>query len=259
MKIFSDGACAGNPGPMGIGGLLLDGGRCVERFSQNAGHGTNNEAEYLAVIRALELAVKHSARAPVLHADSQLIVNQLNGGYAVRQPSLQRLHRKAVELARRLPGGVRFVWIPREQNTEADALASQACGIPQAPITERGVEVWKDASSRAASVPEDAHPGLKRFLSLSDPRFRDYAKLRVGGRDAVSRLKTERLIDAIRDRHGPKAASWIEAALRDGVEEPFGKTALRWCARGLPPDKALKKAAVDKEMAELAKRGRSGR
>jgi ribonuclease HI len=259
MKIFSDGACAGNPGPMGIGGVLLDGRKCVERFSQNAGHGTNNEAEYLAVIRALEIAAKHSAQAPVLHADSQLIVNQLNGNYAVRQASLQRLHRKAVDLARQFPGGVRFVWIPRKQNAEADALASQACGMPQAPITERGVKGWKDASSRAASVPEDAHPGLKRFLSLSEPRFRDYAKLRVGGRDAVSQLKSDRLIDAIRDQHGPKAASWLEAALQGGIQDPFSKTALRWCARGLPPDKALKKAAVDKEMAEVAKKRRGGR
>lgn len=250
---WSDGACAGNPGPMGIGGVLRCGDETVERFSEAAGVGTNNEAEYLAVIRLLEAATKYGAPGVVCRADSELVVRQLNGEYAVRQLHLYRLYKRATRLAQSFSQDVRFVWIPREQNAEADALASKAVGMPQAASSENGgVSPWTgdpdfEPDPKALAGIPDVPQAVARFLKIASPRFRDFLRLKTGGMDAFSRLPIERLRQIIQARHGPKAESWMMAAL-DGIEDSdYSKNALRWCARGLPPDLALKKASVDVE------------
>lgn len=122
--IWFDGACLGNPGPMGAGAVVQIGAR-TETLSVPLGPGTNNVAEYEAVIAGLALALRLGATSATLRGDSQLILRQLEGRYAVKAPALVPLHAEARQLMLRL-GQVGLHWIPREQNARADALAKQA-------------------------------------------------------------------------------------------------------------------------------------
>ena len=87
---------------------------------------TNNVAEYVAAIRALEYLVeRHHAGQVLMLGDSQLVVRQMNGEYAVRSPHLQAYHERLRQLAERFPE-VQFRWIPREENVRADELSKEA-------------------------------------------------------------------------------------------------------------------------------------
>ncbi|MFO8034027.1 MAG: ribonuclease HI family protein [Candidatus Bipolaricaulota bacterium] len=98
--LYCDGGSRGNPGPGAIGTLVLDGaGRELESFAACIGHTTNNQAEYTALIRGLELASRHSRGRLVCVLDSQLVVNQMSGLWRVRDSELRRLHNEAKKRA----------------------------------------------------------------------------------------------------------------------------------------------------------------
>jgi len=124
LIIFTDGAALGNPGPMGIGIVIYRGGKKAGEMSEYLGEGTNNVAEYTAVIRALEYAKAGGDKEVHVKSDSQLIVRQLNGEYKVKDAKLKPLKRKIESLREGM--SVRFEHIPREQNGEADALSKEA-------------------------------------------------------------------------------------------------------------------------------------
>jgi len=88
LRIYTDGASKGNPGPMYIGIAIYKGKELVRTVSESVGTGTNNKAEYLAVVRALEEAEKIGADEVELRSDSQLLVRQLNGQYKVRSKNI---------------------------------------------------------------------------------------------------------------------------------------------------------------------------
>lgn len=121
-----DGASRGNPGPAAIGVAIFDeNGAPVRRISETIGHTTNNVAEYQAVIRAAEEALRLGAARLTLLLDSELLACQLRGVYKVKAPHLQPYHEKALGLLGRLDSWeVRHV--PREQNAAADRLANEA-------------------------------------------------------------------------------------------------------------------------------------
>lgn len=122
--VWFDGACLGNPGPMGAGVVVQCGAR-RRTLAKPLGRGTNNIAEYEAAIAGLSLALGMGATSATLHGDSQLILRQLGGSYKVRAAALQALHAQARALMAEL-GDVRLEWVPREQNTEADELSKAA-------------------------------------------------------------------------------------------------------------------------------------
>ncbi len=96
VTIYTDGACSGNPGPAGIGAILVSGGRTKE-ISRPIGHGTNNIAEYTAVVEALK-ALKDRGQCEVtLYTDSELVIGMLNGWRAKVNVELVR---EMKELAR---------------------------------------------------------------------------------------------------------------------------------------------------------------
>jgi len=124
--IHVDGASRGNPGEAAIGAVIKDEqGRLVASISQRIGRTTNNQAEYRAVIAALEKALKMGVREVELRADSELVVKQLKGEYRVKRVTLKPLY----ERVRQLQGKLELLTIrhiPREQNAEADNLANRA-------------------------------------------------------------------------------------------------------------------------------------
>src|SRR3989344_3786410 len=124
LVIHTDGACAGNPGPMGIGIVVWKHGKKVKEISEYIGHGTNNIAEYSAVIRALEEAHTLKEKNVTIKTDSELVVRQLQGKYKVKNARLKPLQRKIAALA--ISMHLSFQHVPRERNKLADKLSKEA-------------------------------------------------------------------------------------------------------------------------------------
>lgn len=122
--VWFDGACLGNPGPMGAGAVVEAGGERKE-LSRGMGRGTNNEAEYHGLLLALRHALAAGANEVTVRGDSQLVLRQVEGRYAVRAPGLQPLHAEAVALLKRFRT-VQIEWVPRADNADADRLAGEA-------------------------------------------------------------------------------------------------------------------------------------
>ena len=124
--IWVDGASRGNPGPAAIGAVIKDEqGRLHARISRRIGITTNNQAEYRAIIAALEKAISLGVRQVEINSDSQLVVRQINGRYRVKKPELKPLYQQVKQLQGSLEGFA-VAHIPREQNSEADGLANKA-------------------------------------------------------------------------------------------------------------------------------------
>lgn len=126
LTINADGASRGNPGPAAIGATLKDGkGGLVASISRHIGRTTNNQAEYRALIAALEKAAELGARSVDIRLDSELVVRQVKGRYRVKNAALRPLYLRVGELLGRFDSfSIRHV--PREQNAEADRLADAA-------------------------------------------------------------------------------------------------------------------------------------
>ena len=129
MSIFfsySDGGARGNPGPSAIGVVIKDAaGATLKEIREYIGEGTNNQAEYLALIKALEIMIEHNASQVVCHLDSELVVKQMKLEYKVKDAKLQQLFLRAINLSRKI-GRVEYKHIRRELNSHADALVNKA-------------------------------------------------------------------------------------------------------------------------------------
>jgi ribonuclease HI len=123
--LYTDGGSRGNPGPAGIGVVLMDAeGTVVGEIAQSIGYATNNVAEYQAVIAGLKLALEQGFEEIDVFLDSKLVVSQLRGEWKIKSDGLRQL---AVEARRLLDTfkDAQLSHVPREQNSEADALANQ--------------------------------------------------------------------------------------------------------------------------------------
>ncbi len=126
VVIHTDGAAEPNPGPAAIGATIKDErGRPIASISRPIGRATSNQAEYRAIIAALEKAIGLGARQVVLNSDSELVVKQIQGSYRVKKAALKPLYRRVKELQSLLES-LTVSHIPRRQNREADRLANQA-------------------------------------------------------------------------------------------------------------------------------------
>jgi ribonuclease HI len=134
--VYCDGSAMPNPGPMGLGAVLTDPDGTRHTLSR-ATHtrGCNNEAELMSVMAALQEQQARGATALLLHSDNSIVIEQL-GGMAIKP--VARLDALFDE-ARALLGTFEHVslkWIPRHRNSEADALARAALGMPPKPLAK---------------------------------------------------------------------------------------------------------------------------
>ncbi|HVA62125.1 MAG TPA: ribonuclease HI family protein [Terriglobales bacterium] len=121
-----DGGSRGNPGPAGYGVVVSDpGGAVIERLRASVGIQTNNYAEYCGLLAGLRYAVEQQAAQVRVYADSQLLVRQMQGRYAVKSPNLLPLFQEARRLARQIPDFA-IAHVYRDDNSEADGLANLA-------------------------------------------------------------------------------------------------------------------------------------
>lgn len=126
LVTFSDGGARGNPGPAAIGVVIFDETeRVVAEVSEYIGEGTNNQAEYRAVIAALERAIGLGATHVVCYLDSELVVRQLTGKYKVKNEGIVPLFAQALRLTSRF-SSVNVLHVAREKNAKADALVNRA-------------------------------------------------------------------------------------------------------------------------------------
>ena len=123
--IYTDGGSRGNPGPSALGVVVTEeSGKGLKEYSHYLGEVTNNQAEYEAVIFALQKAKQLGIKEVELRVDSELIGRQLLGMYKIKDPDLQPLFLKAWNL--RLDyDKVDIKIIPREQNKKADKLVNR--------------------------------------------------------------------------------------------------------------------------------------
>ena len=158
IDIYTDGASRKNPGQAGAGIFIKHlNGETIAEIARYLGITTNNEAEYKALIIALEYLLNELKIGDDVnlidvnlidvnlidvnlidvnlikinfYSDSQLLVRQINGQYSVKSPNILPLHKKASELINKLNKknsiSVNFSYIPREHNKQADRLANIA-------------------------------------------------------------------------------------------------------------------------------------
>jgi ribonuclease HI len=154
VAIHFDGACQPPRGP-GIAtfgftveapGLYYeDRGLATRPYSE---HSTNNVAEYVAAIRALEWLREQGFRGPVVASgDSQLVVRQMTGEYEVRTEHLVAYHDRLAQLAREF-SSVTWRWVPREENARADELSKEA-------LEDAGPAARRHRPDGARSLPLD--------------------------------------------------------------------------------------------------------
>lgn len=122
---YFDGASRGNPGPAAIGWVIVTDDGIVAEGSERIGRATNNQAEYEALLGALEAATDYGFDELVIKGDSQLIVKQVRGEWDANDPTLREKRVRTRELLREFDE-----WsldhVPREINDRADELANEA-------------------------------------------------------------------------------------------------------------------------------------
>jgi ribonuclease HI len=126
VRVYSDGAARGNPGPAGAGAVLTDAaGNVIARLGRYLGKQTNNVAEYEGLLLGLKHARELGYREVEVRADSQLLIRQLKGEYAVRHAGLKPLHAEALRLLRSFDR-YDLQHVPREENALADEMSNRA-------------------------------------------------------------------------------------------------------------------------------------
>jgi len=126
LRLYSDGAARGNPGPSGAGAVLIEpGGTVVAKLGKYLGNQTNNYAEYMGLLIGLKHAKSMGAKEIEVFADSELLIRQLGGRYQVKSPTLRPLYEEAVKLLNDF-SRVKLVHVPREMNAAADEMSNRA-------------------------------------------------------------------------------------------------------------------------------------
>jgi ribonuclease HI len=126
FSIFTDGAARGNPGLAAAAFLLVREGVLIHSDSSFLGTRTNNQAEYQAIIIALENAKKFTKGSISIYSDSELVIKQLNGEYQVKNPQLKILHKEVMKKTRYF-SSIKFVHLPRTNPwiKKADKLCNE--------------------------------------------------------------------------------------------------------------------------------------
>ena len=114
LHLYTDGASQGNPGPSAAAWLIVDPatGEVLEETGEYLGAGTNNVAEYTAIVRGLAACLRLGAGRVEAFSDSNFCLKQINGVYRVKKPHLRPLYEE-VQRLRTSFEGTRFTWVPR--------------------------------------------------------------------------------------------------------------------------------------------------
>lgn len=158
LVVEADGGSRGNPGLAGYGALVRDAvsGTVIAERAESLGIASNNVAEYSGLLAGLNAAFDIDLAAEVtVRLDSKLLVEQMSGRWKIKQPDLRRLALQARDIAASLSdagGSVTYAWVPRAENSAADALANSA--MDGKPVS------WTTTPERAVQAPSP--PAVKK-------------------------------------------------------------------------------------------------
>lgn len=129
ITVYFDGLCEKNPGGIATYGFVVFSNKkkTHEGYGLVAESGTNNEAEYTALLKAIEYLVEnnYTSEKITVHGDSELVINQMSRGYKVKAPNLVLIYSKIIQKIF-LFKSIKFEWVPREKNKIADLLSRKA-------------------------------------------------------------------------------------------------------------------------------------
>ena len=129
LEIYIDGGARGNPGPAGVGVVVLDGsGKKIRDVSKYIGEATNNIAEYSALLYGLEEALILRADEIKINLDSELVAKQITGEYRVKDPNIKPLFERAINMLKSFKN-FEVNHIDRSENKEADKLVNKAINL----------------------------------------------------------------------------------------------------------------------------------
>lgn len=127
LKIFTDGGSRHNPGPAASAFVVFDSAdNLVHQEGHYLGEATNNQAEYQAVLFALSWLQQQEVQSVSFFLDSQLVVNQINGSFKIKDLLIKQKASQVFSLLKSLSqASITFSYVPRAQNYRADALVNQ--------------------------------------------------------------------------------------------------------------------------------------
>ncbi|MGW6277732.1 bifunctional RNase H/acid phosphatase [Kribbella sp. NPDC055071] len=266
--VEADGGSRGNPGPAAYGALVRDPatGEVIAQDGKTLGIATNNVAEYSGLIAGLQLAAEYAPDASIeVRMDSKLVIEQMAGRWKIKHPDLQPLAIKAQGLA---PFGTEWTWVPRAQNSAADALANNALdGVPiplkpeprtsaaaepkQPSDLQKALQGWGGQAEPPTQLiflrhGETPHTAEKRFSGAGgdDPALSETGRAqavaaaeylaRIGGVDALvtsPMVRTRQTAEVVGQRLGLDAVvdnGWIESSYGDWDGHTFAEVQQKW-------------------------------
>lgn len=131
IYLYTDGGSRGNPGPSSIGIVIKSNkGDTIEECAEKIGYSTNNQAEYKALIKGLEVSIKKTKKRLICFSDSKILVNQMNGTYKVKNAALKKLYFIAKGLTKKFES-IEFRHVPRTDVgiKQADKLLNKAYNL----------------------------------------------------------------------------------------------------------------------------------
>jgi len=154
LIIEADGGSRGNPGSSGSGAVVINRGtgEVLVEVAEYIGVATNNVAEYRALLAGVREALALDAQCHLeVRMDSKLVIEQMAGRWKIKHPDMQAL---AIAVHQLLAGkNVGWTWIPREQNSQADALANKAMDNKRTEILHTHAQGSAATEAEIASTP----------------------------------------------------------------------------------------------------------
>ena len=243
LVVEADGGSRGNPGKAGYGALVRDPatGAVLAERAASVGIASNNVAEYSGLVAGLKAALEIDPAAVVeVRMDSKLVVEQMSGRWKIKHEDMRRLALEAREVAADISAGggsVRFTWIPRAENSAADALANAAMDgktisrrLDSDPVADDGDAAAAEADLASGTSPADpvGAPDLGRPTRLVLVRHgvTDFTVARKldgrGGADpglnALGRQQVAAAAGAVRAFLGDGPVRVVSSSLARGVQ-----------------------------------------
>jgi len=239
LVVEADGGSRGNPGNAGYGALVRDDvtGVVVAERAESVGIASNNVAEYCGLVAGLKAAFDIDPAAQVqVRLDSKLLVEQMSGRWKIKHEDMRRLALEAREVAadlRAAGGSVTYTWIPRAENSAADALANSAMdgkpvnwtGTPD-PDLVTDPDLVSDPAGRPARLAGTADMGAPTRIVLVRHGVTDFtAAGKLDGRggpdpslNAEGRRQACAVAAGVRAFVGDSPARVITSSLRRAIE-----------------------------------------
>lgn len=262
LIINTDGVCCGNPGEMGIGGVIIDARskKILQIISRYKGIGTNNKSELLAIKDTLEMLENFNfpIKNIVVQCSSHLALVQLIKESCLDDEKIVELRSEIMEYSSLNNYNIEFSWIPNERNKMACALAAKGARMPIAYFENEIMVEWNCSVSNSVSkesfekLPEvntNTRNQIQILNNSKKPSISNVFSLMSFGIDKYSRAKINELLNYIQIRFDDYTKEYLIRTLED-INCTYSKNVLRWVARGLNPNLAFIKATLEFEIKE---------